>query len=750
MKKQLFILLLIMLPMVASAFTGEAEIDGIKYYIITKGQTAEVRSKNYSGDIIIPSSIECEGVTCSVASIGEKAFYKCSELTSVTIPNSVSSIGAYAFEGCNSLSTVNIPQNVTSIGKYTFNGCNSLINFTIPNSITSIGSYAFAYCSNLTNITIPNSVVTIGGSAFYNCTSLEKVIISDLSAWCDIYFEGVSSNPLYYAKHLYLGESTEITDLDIPDGVTRIRNYAFRGCSSITSVSIPNSVKSIGEQSFDACEGLKVLTIGSDVGDIYKEAFAYCKELTDVYCYTKKVPYTVQIFDYSFIEYATLYVPRLLVDNYKAKKPWSGFGNIELLEYVDGIYYNFNDDEAEVTYSDDNFNSYSGSVVIPESICRGRVFSVTKIGDNAFRKCSDLKSVTIPNSVNSIGSYAFAYSKDLTSIIIPDSVSTIAEYTFRDCDGLISVTIPNSVKSINTGAFDDCSSLTSINLPTNLTTIGNVAFRSCSSLTSVTIPNSVTKINVGTFSYCRNLKTIILPSNLKNIINSAFQGCSSLTDVYCYSEVVPNTHSTAFENSAISTAKVHIPNKSIHLYKQSSPWSSFGSFAGLYGSEYTLCYIIDGSEYKSYTFWEDEKIFPEDNPTKEGYTFSGWSEIPETMPAHDVTVTGTFSINSYKLTYMVDGKVYKETMYEYGATIIPEPKPKGNYATFEWTELPQTMPAHDVVVYANYTTGIIEVLMTTQSNNRIYSPNGKKLDKLHKGLNIVVLDNGIVKKIVVK
>ena len=167
-------------------------------------------------------------------------------------------------------------------------------------------------------------------------------------------------------------------------------------------------------------------------------------------------------------------------------------------------------------------------------------------------------------------------------------------------------------------------------------------------------------------------------------------------------------------------------------------------------NKYKLTYMVDGAKCKIYDLEYGAKITPEPAPTKEGYTFSGWSEIPETMPAHDVTVTGTFSINSYKLTYIIDDKVYKETMYKYGATITPEPQPEGDYATFEWKELPQTMPAHDVVVYSSYTSGIIEVLMTTQHNICIYSPNGKKLDKLQKGLNIVVLDDGTVKKVVVK
>ena len=120
------------------------------------------------------------------------------------------------------------------------------------------------------------------------------------------------------------------------------------------------------------------------------------------------------------------------------------------------------------------------------------------------------------------------------------------------------------------------------------------------------------------------------------------------------------------------------------------------------------------------------------------------------MPAQDVTVTGSFSVNSYKLTYMVDNEVYKEIVYEYGATIVPEPQPDGNYATFEWEDLPETMPAHDVVIHASYTTGIIDVLKNSQNNVRIYTPDGKKRDQIQKGMNIVVLNDGSIHKIVNK
>ena len=167
-------------------------------------------------------------------------------------------------------------------------------------------------------------------------------------------------------------------------------------------------------------------------------------------------------------------------------------------------------------------------------------------------------------------------------------------------------------------------------------------------------------------------------------------------------------------------------------------------------NKYKLAYTVDGEEYKSYETEYGATITPERTPTKEGYTFSGWSEIPATMPAHDVTVSGTFTVNKYKITYIMDNKVYKEVMCEYGATVTPEPQPEGVYDTFEWIGQPETMPAHDVVVYAMYTSGITDYLIDAQQNVRIYAPNGKKLNKLQKGLNIVVQSDGTIKKVVVK
>ena len=168
---------------------------------------------------------------------------------------------------------------------------------------------------------------------------------------------------------------------------------------------------------------------------------------------------------------------------------------------------------------------------------------------------------------------------------------------------------------------------------------------------------------------------------------------------------------------------------------------------------YKLTYMLDGVVYKTISYDYGDAITPEPAPTKEGYTFSGWSEIPATMPAHDVTVTGTFSINKYKLTYTVDGEVYKTYEMEYGATITPEVEPtKEGYTFSGWSTIPATMPAHDVTVTGTFTldTGIEEIMSNANGGVMIFTIDGKRVDNLKKGLNIVKLSNGTTRKVVVK
>ena len=156
---------------------------------------------------------------------------------------------------------------------------------------------------------------------------------------------------------------------------------------------------------------------------------------------------------------------------------------------------------------------------------------------------------------------------------------------------------------------------------------------------------------------------------------------------------------------------------------------------------YKLTYIVDGEVYKEQTYEYGTPITPEPAPQREGHTFSGWSEIPSTMPAHDVSITGTFSINSYKLTYIVDGEVYKELSLEYGAPITPEPAPtKVDWEFSGWKEeIPSTMPAHDVTITGSFDvfTSITSVEAESSEKQVIYNINGVRSNKIRKGLNIV-------------
>ncbi len=127
-------------------------------------------------------------------------------------------------------------------------------------------------------------------------------------------------------------------------------------------------------------------------------------------------------------------------------------------------------------------------------------------------------------------------------------------------------------------------------------------------------------------------------------------------------------------------------------------------------NSYTIKYVLDGKNYKTVVLEYGAAIVPEDSPAKEGYTFGGWSDIPETMPAHDVTVTGSFVINSYSLKYIVDGEDYKTVVLEYGAAIVPEDSPaKEGYTFGGWSDIPETMPAHDVIVTGDFSINIHKV-----------------------------------------
>ena len=406
---------------------GAETYGDFEYGVLDDGTVQITDCETGAEKVVIPDTIDGKSVT----SIGEFAFFDCTSLTSITIPNGVTSIGDYAFRDCSSLTSITIPDSVTSIGESAFGWCTSLTSITIPNGVTSIGDYTFWNCTSLTSITIPNSVTWIGGSAFYGCSSL---IAIDIAADNEYYtsVNGVLFNKDKTELICYPAGKTD-KSYNIPNSVTSIDGSTFHYCSSLTAVdvatdneyytsvdgvlfnkgktelicyptgktekdyTIPDGVTYI-VNAFIGCTNLNSITIPKSVTSINGGAFWYCKNL-----------YSITVAE----------------DN-------------EYFTSSDGILFNKDKTELICYPAQKSSDKYD----IPDT--------VVKIADWAFAGCSQLKNINIPISMSSIGSCAFVDCEKLTSIVIPASVEEIGSNVFGwTCtDGVF-----GSSFSINVGDF---------------------------------------------------------------------------------------------------------------------------------------------------------------------------------------------------------------------------------------------------------------------------------------------------------
>ena len=256
----------------------------------------------YEADLEYNGTHEYECYYTSNDKIGDYAFFRCSGLTSLTLPSGVTEIGNSAFCGCSGLTSLTLPSGVTEIGGYAFCGCSGLTSLTIPSGVAKIGNSVFDLCSGLTSLTLPSSVTWIGGYAFSGCSGLTSLPLPSSVTWIgDHAFSGCSG----------------LTSITLPSGVTEIGGYAFSGCSGLTSITLPSGLTEIGYGAFSGCSGLTSLPFPASVTFLSSYALKDCSGLTSIYVYTEKLPDMGRdVFDGCDAKKCTVYVPKGTYDDY--------------------------------------------------------------------------------------------------------------------------------------------------------------------------------------------------------------------------------------------------------------------------------------------------------------------------------------------------------------------------------------------------------------------------------------------------
>ena len=524
--------------------------NGLKYTVtdnVNKTVSVSIDENNARATVNIPSTISYGNEDYTVTSIADYAFQGWT-ITSVVIPNTVISIGKNAFDECIALTSITIGNSVETIGDFAFISC-AMTSITIPNSVISIGDRAFLECTAMTTISIGSSVSSIGDLAFGNCSKLTAISVdSDNTSFA-------SENGVLFNKDkttLICCPSGKTGSYSIPNSVTAISRCGFNDCRVLTGVTIPDAVTAIGENAFENCRTMLTITIPKDVETLGYNAFRNCNNL--------------------------------IIACIVAKKPdgWNENWNPNSRPVVWGykpLHYEITSDTTVQVVQSNDYKTMTG-VLIPETVeIEGTTYKVTRIGENAFSFCENLKSLNIPKSVTEIGSDALwvcsglkeinvygdnktfssvdgvLFNKDKTELIrcpekksgsytIPNTVTRLDEDAFRSCVSLTILNFPESVIDFGLNTLYECRGLTEINVDDNNTifsSVDGVLFNKDKTEliycpenrtdTSYTIPNTVTSIRSGAFDDCRNLTEINIPNSVKSIGNFAFIGCASLKGI---------------------------------------------------------------------------------------------------------------------------------------------------------------------------------------------------------------------------
>ena len=489
----------------------------------------------YDNPIIVPAnSVDAykaastwKNYSKRVVAEGLSYIYYTSSDGEIVVPSYASALKAFCIsnEYKDGYGIITVNGIITIISDYAFSNCSNLTSITLPESITDIGDYAFRGCSSLTDITIPEAVKSIGINAFENCTSLSYIILPDgIPSIKDYAFSGCSS----------------LSSITLPENVTSIGKSAFYACTSLTSLTIPESVTSLGQKVFSSCSKLTSLTVlpvdppsGSTLG--LSSLVKIFVPPGSVEAYKSKSPWSsfinriVGIGEYTYIRYTSsdgnIITPNSTFSSFLLSNEYeNGQGVITIAGRLSNLDCAFNDNlrltsilipEGVTSIVGGDFKGCSGltSISIPEG--------VTEIGYQAFMSCSSLTSIYIPEGVRSIGSDAFRNCYSLTSIKLPASVTCIESALFLGCSSLTSITIPDGVTRIRNLSFNGCSSLTSITIPKNVSGIETSAFKGCTALQRIDVMPAVPPLGEDNMFVDTGLCPIYIPAGSEDLYADA-------------------------------------------------------------------------------------------------------------------------------------------------------------------------------------------------------------------------------------
>ncbi len=720
---------------------------------------------DYLSEITIPSKVTVieEGLLygCNILEtinlpqnlkkIEKEAFRSCKNLKEIELPDSLTTLANHAFSDCNNLKKINIPSEVKTIPFETFWNCYALETVELSNGLTTIGNCAFLNCKSLASITIPESVTSIIGTAFRNCQCLSNITVAQGNpAYCSE--DGVLFNKDKTMLVLYPAAKEE-TSYEIPETVIEINSYAFNGAAELAFITVPEGIEYIGNAVFMG-SGFYNDAANWDNGFLYLDNYLIAVNNTEIpsecklYSKTKLIaeetfynidsitkitmPDTVEyINDSVFYDCNNLQAIHLS-DNLKSIGEYAFYGcsalsNIKIPENVTLI--------CEKTFS--NCSSLE-SVVLSEGLC--------KIGSLAFASTPALTEIHIPKTVTSLASDAFK-SSGITDIHYGDSKAewkrlangatfndATVHYTLRSDDEsviihhtdnnfdweagnvhLVVEDLGNASSSYEQNGFYNRLMVDPIQVldiklvdgdgndiqPLSDETI-TVKIKASEEFKAL-MKNGVTAVsdydvdaeNINfindCFVFAVNGETVSVPADESFL--------KKFKIIHWYSDAVEPTDHESFTHDEISVENGYIALETNHFSEYAVCTEHVPK------KDYTIKWTVDGVATEQ-TVTEEAAITKPENPEKEGYTFIGWTpEVPDTMPAENLEFTAVWQVNKYTITFdTAGGTAIAPIALEYGAAITSPANPeKDGYTFIGWTpELPETMPANDLTVVAEY------------------------------------------------